>query len=206
MAQITSGLRAILSLPRMYDLVQDLVGAERLRRLLVRDHLRPNAGQRLLDIGCGTARILPHLPAEVHYVGVDLSPAYIDAARAQFAGRGEFHCVDVGQSTVRPFRDFDLALATGLLHHLDDHEVIAMLHTAREALAPGGRLTTIDPCFAPGQSRLAAFTIKRDRGQNVRTPDAYLQLARQVFPHAGVQVRNDLLRIPYNHAILECRR
>ncbi len=206
MAQITTGIRSILSLPKIYDVVQDLIGARRFRDALVQDHLRIQSNQRLLDIGCGTARILPHLPTGIGYVGVDLSPHYIEAARSEFGARGEFQCVDVGAAPADAFRNFDAALATGLLHHLDDDEVLSMLHTARGALADHGRLVTVDPCFTDGQSRLAAFIIGKDRGQNVRTPAAYLALARTVFPKASVTIRTDLLRIPYSHAILECPR
>lgn len=206
MAQITTGVRAILSSPRAYDFTQNLLGAERARSRLLRDHLRPEAGQRLLDIGCGTARILAHLPETVAYMGVDLSERYILAARHEYKDRGEFECVDIGRTDSERFRGFDLALATGLLHHLDDDEAHRMLQIASDALRPGGRLVTIDPCFADGQSTIARYVIERDRGRNVRTAAGYRDLARNVFTDVRVHVRSDMLRIPYTHAILECRR
>lgn len=204
MAQTTTGIRAIFSAPRIYDLAQDLVGAERSRALLVRDYLRPQPLQRVLDIGCGTARILPHLPPTIDYVGVDLSSAYIDAAQRAYGSRGRFLCVDIGRAEGREFRGFNLALATGLLHHLDDGEARNMLAIARDALSAGGRLVTIDGCFVTEQSALARFTIKHDRGRNIRTPEAYEELARSVFRDVRVAVRSDMLRIPYTHTILEC--
>jgi SAM-dependent methyltransferase len=206
MTQITTGFRAIFSAPRIYDFAQDLVGAERSRGILVRDYLRPQPHQRILDIGCGTARILPHFPATVDYVGVDLSEAYIEAAKRAYGSRGSFLCMDIGRADPSTFRNFDLALANGLLHHLDDDEVRNMLAVAFEALAPGGRLITIDGCFDERQSRLARWTIENDRGRNVRTPDAYGDLARSVFGDVRVNVRFDMIRIPYTHTILECIR
>jgi SAM-dependent methyltransferase len=206
MAQTTTGLRAVFSSPRVYDFAQDLVGAERLRAVLLRDHVHPRAGQRLLDIGCGTARVLSHLPQNVAYVGVDLSSAYVDAAKNAYGARGEFHCVDIGGADPGRFEGFDVALAIGLLHHLDDDEALNMLAVAHRALAQDGRLITVDGCFEDGQSRMARYTIERDRGRNVRTPEAYADLARQVFERVQVSVRRDLIRIPYSHAVLECRR
>lgn len=206
MAQITTGFRAVFSSPRIYDLAQNAVGAERSRAKLVRDHLRPQGGQRILDIGCGTASILTHLPLDMAYVGVDLSQTYIDAAARQFGSRGAFHCVDIGHAAPSSFADFDLVLANGLLHHLDDEDVHAMLQVARSALKPNGRLVTIDPCFDDAQSMLARFTIEHDRGRNVRTARAYEALARGVFRGVTTRVRSDMLRIPYTHAVLECHQ
>ncbi len=207
MAQITTGLRSILSLPSAYSLTQNLFGAERLRAIVARDYVRAESGQRLFDIGCGTAQILPHLPAGVKYTGVDLSAPYIDAARALHGDRGEFHCVDVNSvDGGGMFRDFDIAMATGLLHHLDDDQALGMFKIAHAALGPNGRLVTLDGCFAPHQSSAARFIIARDRGRNVRTADQYVALACEVFREVRVAVRDDLLRIPYTHAILECLR
>ncbi|MBC8075788.1 MAG: class I SAM-dependent methyltransferase, partial [Chloroflexales bacterium] len=41
----------------------------------------------VLDVGCGTAGLLPFLDPEVAYIGVDISPTAIDAARARFQDR-----------------------------------------------------------------------------------------------------------------------
>ncbi|RKZ63742.1 MAG: class I SAM-dependent methyltransferase, partial [Candidatus Parabeggiatoa sp. nov. 3] len=46
--------------------------------------------------------------------------------------------------------------------------------------------------------------ISKDRGQNVRTQEGYLELASQVFSNITTDIRHDLLRIPYTHFILEC--
>lgn len=207
MAQITSGLRSILSLPSVYSLTQNLFGAERARAVLAREYVRAEPGQRLFDIGCGTAQLLPHLPENVEYVGVDLSQSYIDAARVTHGDRGEFHCVDVNSvDGGSMFRDFDIAMATGLLHHLDDDQARSMFKIAYAALGPNGRLITLDGCFAAHQSSAARFIIARDRGRNVRTADQYVALASEVFREVRVAIRDDLLRIPYTHAILECLR
>lgn len=206
MAQITSGFRAIFSSPVIYDLAQNAVGAGRSRARLARDHLGLHSGMRMLDIGCGTAAILARLPDGIDYVGVDLSEAYIESARHTFGDRGQFHCVDIGKAEPGAFENFDVVLANGLLHHLDDPHVTTMLHVARAALKSGGRLVTIDPCFDARQSRLARFTIAHDRGRNVRALEGYASLARDVFEDVRAQVRFDMLRIPYTHAILECRR
>ncbi|ODU44535.1 class I SAM-dependent methyltransferase [uncultured Aquimonas sp.] len=205
MSQTTSGLRAALSLPSVYDFVQNLVGAARARRELSAHYLRAESGQLLVDVGCGTGEMLDFLPAGVRYVGFDLSQRYIDAARRRYGERARFECLDVAEAGRLDIHDVDIALAFGLLHHLDDHEVLGLLHALARLLGPNGRILTIDPTLSPGQHPVAAFVARRDRGQNVRSPEAYRALAARVFDRVDCEVRHDLLRIPYSHCILQMR-
>jgi len=203
MSQINSGIRRLLALPAVYDLFQDLVGARALRQRWIRDCLKPFPGARILDIGCGTAEILPLLPEDVSYTGFDMSPAYIEAAKKRYGGRGTFTCETV--EAFAPGDGFDIAMAFGVLHHLSDEESRKVFASARRALKPGGRMVTMDPTFVPDQSPFAHFLVSRDRGRNVRFPEAYAALAREAFPRIGVSTWHNALRMPYDHAILECR-
>lgn len=206
MAQKTSGLRAILSLPTVYEGFQRALGSERLRTTLVARHIRPVPGQRMLDIGCGPGDVLACLPAGVDYVGFDLSESYISAARERYGDRGRFFVGDVGMVELESLGEFDRVLAMGVLHHLSDDEVLRLFRIASAVLRDGGTVTTIDPCFAVGQSRVARYVVSRDRGQNVRSSEEYGALAREWFGDVVVHEFHDLLRIPYTHAVLECRQ
>jgi len=205
MAQVTTGLRSILSLPAAYNLLQNVLGAEKARAILVRDYFPIKPGMRMLDIGCGTAEILRHLPADVEYVGFDASEAYIAQARSRFGGRGEFHAGLVGRTTLSELGAFDFVMAFGVLHHLDDAEADALFALARQALKDDGVLITIDPCYVPGQHTVAHWLISKDRGQNVRDEAGYRQLAAAHFPDVRSTPRHDLLRVPYTYLVLEGR-
>ena len=202
MAQITSGLRRILSDPRVYVATQRVLTSDSRTRRWVDEVLRPVAGQRVLDIGCGPADLLRFLPA-VDYFGFDSSAPYIEAARARFGTRGRFLCERVDAATLEGLGRFDLVLARGVLHHLDDAEAQALFLLARSALAERGRLVTLDACYAQGQSPFAKLLIDRDRGQNVRDAAGYRALAERVFPRVAVVVRHDLMRVPYTHCSME---
>lgn len=205
-AQITSGLRGALSHPGVYGAFQDLLGARRARAWICADYLRMHGGEVVVDVGCGPAHVMDELPRAIEYHGFDLSPAYIAAARAHYGDRGSFHCADVCDLAATPLPPCDLAFAIGLLHHMDDGAARALLLRLHERLAPGGRLVTVDPAYWPAQSRIARWIIGRDRGQHVRTGPAYRALADGVFARVELSRRDDLLRIPYSHAILECTK
>lgn len=179
-----------------------MVGGERGRRTLVRDYVRPAAGARVLDLGCGPGEMLDYLPQNVIYTGIDVSPEYIARAQKRVSVQAEFR---IGDATTAgdDLRSFDLVIVLGVLHHLDDAQARNLFHGAARALKSDGRMVTVDPTFAPGQSGAARAIIARDRGRHVRSPDEYLALATEYFTSVRNSVREDLLRIPYTHCIIE---
>jgi SAM-dependent methyltransferase len=208
MSQITHGLWAVLSNPVLYDLVQNAQGAKRYRRTIAREYVAaaPSHRLRVLDVGCGTAAILPYL-SECSYVGIDMSAEYIEAAKRRYGHRAEFLCVRIGDASFGEWREhFDLALMLGLLHHLEDPEALALLRSVGPSLAPGGRVVAVEPTITEHTHPIGRFLVARDRGRNVRSPEAYQSLARQAFHQVHLVVRHDLLRVPYSHAVLNCSR
>jgi ubiquinone/menaquinone biosynthesis C-methylase UbiE len=205
MPTAAAGIRRLLARAWVYDLLQLAVGSNASHRKFVEEHVRPRPGDRILDIGCGPARILRALPEGVDYVGIDESAEYIEAARKTWGHRGQFHRVDARAAEL-PESDFDVALVMGVLHHLDDGGCWQLLRGAARSLKPQGRLVGIEPVRKPGQARVASWLINRDRGAYVRSPDDYADLARPHFGSVTVEVRNDLLRLPYTHAILQAAK
>jgi cyclopropane fatty-acyl-phospholipid synthase-like methyltransferase len=195
----------ILKFPRAYSLFGALVGGDGRRRFAA-NHVRPFSGQRILDIGCGPADILEVLPSDVEYVGFDESVQYIDAARHRYSQRGEFRQARVTRELIGQYKGFDLVLALGILHHLDDKGCATLLEIAREAIVPGGRFVSLDGCYLDDQSPIARYLLRRDRGQFVRSVREYLELAQGVFGKVGHRVYQDLMRIPYTHLVMECSK
>jgi len=197
-------LSRVLGLPACYKLFSRVVGGESVWRQYLSDYVKPVAGEKILDIGCGPADILDYLPP-VDYTGLDISPEYIASARKRFGTKGRFLCDDVGSATLERERGtFSLVTATGVLHHLDDERAAKLFGLAHRSLRPGGRLITYDGCFVPEQSKTARWLLTHDRGKFVRTPEAYLRLAAARFPEVQAHLRHDLLRIPYTHLITRC--
>jgi SAM-dependent methyltransferase len=197
-------MNTILKFPRIYNLFSRIVGIK-VFSVYVDKYIRPKKGNKILDIGCGTAEILYYLP-KVEYVGLDMNQAYIDYAKKRFGNRGKFLNQRVREGIVNELSlfDFDRVLAKGVLHHLNDDEAIQLFELARSALKHGGRLITFDGCYVKGQPWLARLILSKDRGKYVRTKDEYLSLASNLFKDIQVSIHHDLIRIPYTHIIMEC--
>ena len=204
MAQITNGIRSILNNPSIYSLSQNLFGAAKVRTDFVANFVRPQSGAHVLDIGCGTAEILDYLPG-VNYWGFDINQEYIGQARKKYGNTGHFFCKEFALDDLESLPRFDIALAIGVLHHLNDITVSILLDLVDRALKPGGRFVTLDPCFEVGQNLIARLLISWDRGQNVRTREGYSKLVSSVFPQNLVEVRHKT-GVPYTHCFTECTK
>jgi SAM-dependent methyltransferase len=196
-------VRSILAASWGYRLFGLLIGAQGARATFAREYVRPRPGLRVLDMGCGPGSLVPHLVG-TEYVGFDVNSDYVDAARARFGDRVQVFCGAIEEQESSRFLGFDVAVASGVLHHLDDAQALHMFRLARSSLKPGGRLVTLDGTYTERQSRAAAFLLRQDRGRHVRTTEEYVRLASAEFAEVHAVVRTDLLRIPYTHVILEC--
>jgi SAM-dependent methyltransferase len=195
----------LLAVPAIYRLHGKVIGLGKDRSVYAREHVRARPGDRVLDIGCGPAEILGWMPP-VDYVGFDLSPEYVAAAKRRWGERGRFYCERVSEASLDRHRDFDVVVATGVLHHLDDEEAEKLFRLAHAALVPGGRLVTLDGVWTDDQSRVAKMLLARDRGEHVRRKEAYVELASRVFPKVRPTVREDLLALPYTLLVMECEK
>ena len=201
MAQVTKGIRSVLSIPLVYETFQRVVGSDRVRRELIDKYVHPRAGLRVLDIGCGPGDLINYLPG-VEYTGLDLSASYIASARRRFGDRGRFYAARVSDLDPAELGQFDVVIAKSLLHHIDEDEALHLFDSASAVLAEGGQLVTLDAAYTPEMSRASHFVVSRDRGQSILTPDGYEALARRAFRDVEVTVYHNLLRMPYTHIIM----
>ena len=197
-------IRSILAIPAAYQLWWNLVGGPSLAKVLVNEYIQSSVGSRILEIGCGPGIIVGFLP-ESQYLGFDLSPKYIELARKRFP-KAHFVCERVSQYSLAKEESYDVVLALGIVHHLQDEEARQLFQIAFDALKPGGKLVTIDGVWIDGQSSGARWMLAKDRGEHVRNERGYLGIASQVFSNIKPSIRHDLLRIPYTHLILQCIR
>jgi ubiquinone/menaquinone biosynthesis C-methylase UbiE len=104
--------------------------------------LIPATATRVLDVGCGLGRLTWAIAASGRsVVGVDLSPAMIDRARA--AGALDQVSFRVGNFLELDFssQSFDCVVSAAALHHMDHDAALARMV---RLLSPGGRLIVHD--------------------------------------------------------------
>lgn len=120
------------------------------------DALEIEAGQDVLDVGCGpgalTAELVRRLGAE-HVTAVDPSESFVEACRERHPG------VDVrlGRAEELPYEDgrFDAALAQLVLHFVSDPEAAA--GEMRRVVRPGGLVAASVWDIGDGMRMLRVF-------------------------------------------------
>ncbi len=147
-------------LTRFYDrIVRALVKEQTCKRRLVTQSGLV-AGQRVLDLGCGTATLTIMLKERcpgAHVIGLDADPDILSLARTKAQAASvdiEFH---QGMAHAPPFApaSFDRILSSLLFHHLTSTEKSKALGSARELLRPGGELHVLD--WGKAQNLLMRF-------------------------------------------------
>lgn len=204
MAESDTGLRRLLRVAWIYELLQNLMGADGNIRRFVREDLRPSPGMRILDVGCGTGRLARYL-GPVTYVGYEPNQAYIEAGRRENAGRDvTLHLGYFDETAAQQLEAVDLVVVSAVLHHMSNSEARGLFALLARVLKPGGRVVTLDNVYVPEQGWLARWLISLDRGRDVRTPGGYAALAEGYFGIVDGHVLHHR-RIPYTYWIMTCR-
>jgi 2-polyprenyl-6-hydroxyphenyl methylase/3-demethylubiquinone-9 3-methyltransferase len=147
--------------------------------------IRPLAGKRALDVGCGAGLLcepLARLGAEV--TGIDAAAENIAAARAHAEGAAlaiDYRCADVADLGLA---GYDLVTAMEVIEHVADKPAFVAALTG--ALAPGGLMVLSTPNRTPqsrlllveGAERLGAIPRGTHRWDDFVTPEEMGELLR----------------------------
>jgi cyclopropane-fatty-acyl-phospholipid synthase len=123
---------------------RDLEEAQRTKLELVCTKLGLQAGQRVLDVGCGWGSFALHAAREhgVHVTGVTLSEPQAALARERAARAGLAEQIDIRVMDYRELGavEFDAIASIGMVEHVGSANIDAYARHLAAVLRPGGRL------------------------------------------------------------------
>jgi SAM-dependent methyltransferase len=189
----------LVSVPRLWNLVQDILGAPTFKRELYCSKLTP--GSRLLDFGCASGH-LANAFANFDYYGVDLDPHVIASASQRFKDKANMHFIAADLRT-KPFEKefFDEVLFAGTVHHLTDELLKELLHELDYSLQPGGVIHVFDPVYRPGDTRIQRFVRSIDQGKYTRTTE---QIVGLIKPLNLFEIGEPSYYPPYGALLQDC--
>ena len=209
-------------LAELYDLEHDEVVDD----LPFYREMARRAGGRVLDLGCGSGRLFSALldGGSSRVLGIDASSALLRRAEARIAADdGLRAAADVGRlgllrgdvralATLNVTERFDLAVAVGVVPHLDGPEdVLRLLGGVRSLLAPGGQLVIDDLGPAAMPERDLPLSVDWHRQLNGREVVRRSELIRRESPEGlrvafstiadAVQPDGTIARLPASHKL-----
>ncbi len=144
-------MRLLESAPRRYDFGIRLLSLGRIGRVQARMAEQVGAGERVLDIGCGTGSLALRCAGRAARVtGIDISPQMLDMAREKVEAAGlqdqvelrEMSAIDLDEA----FGDgsFDAIVSSLVFSELSEDEQGFVLRECHRLLREGGRLVIAD--------------------------------------------------------------
>jgi len=134
-------------LTRLYDpFLRVILKGEKFKTLLI-EQAQITPGQRVLDLGCGTATLtimVKRRCPDATVVGLDADAAALALARGKVAAAGVDVELHHGLASSAPFEpaSFDRIVSSLLFHHLKTEHKRLTLKKARELLRPGESFTS----------------------------------------------------------------
>ena len=154
----------ILHAPTSYDLLVRVLtlGRERSLRQRMLHPARLQAGESVLDVGCGTGSLAIEAKRAVLSAGlvhgVDASPEMIARAHRKARKAGLDIAFTTAPAQALPFLDgqFDVVVTSMMLHHLPRSSREQCAREMSRVVRPGGRVLAIDFDPPPRRSGLLA--------------------------------------------------
>ncbi len=176
-----SGIRDILSFPKVYQLWQAPFAQRKLEPLL--KHNDSSDIRRVLDVGCGpgtNARFF----RKREYLGLDINPRYIESATRRFkASHGapcEFRIQDVCEYDPEETERSDFILLNSFLHHIDDENTDRILSRLHNILTADGHIHILD-LVLPDSAGIPRMLARLDRGKHPRSLENWKDIFRKHF-------------------------
>lgn len=171
-------LHRLASHPRVYDLIQAVVGVAELNRRLARRIDEIGRVTWVVDVGGGTGREADLWPGS-RYLCLDQDPLKLQGFTRKYPA-GYSVLADASRLPIRS-QSVDVLLCKNVSHHLPDEVLDAFLGESARVLKSGGRLLFMDAVWQPRRRR-SRMLWALDRGSHPRSEATLHKLIGTRFP------------------------
>ena len=204
MSQRKNQIYNFINNPLIYKIIQGVMSGTSFRNGIIKKNITKN-NLKILDIGCGPAQILEHIP-QCDYYGYDIDDRSIQYAKKKYHQKNyHFYCKKFNKTELKKLPKFDFIIFFGILHHLSNKEVHEILKLCKKIMKKNSKLLTEDPILLENQNVIAKFLIKKDRGLNVRDKQEYINLLKKHFKKIKNKVTHQYF-IPYTWFTTVCSK
>jgi SAM-dependent methyltransferase len=189
---------------KLYELFQFGVARRGTSEIVRNQILKPDGVKKVLDFGCGIGYHSKEFIGS-EYLGIEPLTDCVNKANRIFKN-SENNFIVGDHESLKSIKDssYDLIIALGVLHHINDSIFDEFIKESHRILKVGGRLTTFDPVYHNGQSKISKWVVSRDRGTWIRTTEGYSERIQKIYnQEPSKKIYTNLLRIPYDHIALE---
>jgi SAM-dependent methyltransferase len=165
----------VLDYPLVYLVWQGPFIRSKLRPFLKHNELSQIG--RVLEIGCGPGTNA-HLFQHVDYLGIDINPRYIEAARRRFGDR--FEQADATRFVPRVDESVQAVFMNSFMHHISDDDSRTLLKQMASILPAEGRIHILD-LVLPERASIARWLAVHDRGDFARPLARWKELFCESF-------------------------
>lgn len=195
-------MKRILAYPRIYNLYQSLIGANAYLKHFSETFIETEKYVRMLDMGCGTANIVPFLSSKIDYLGIDFSQKYINYASRKYS-KHTFLCGNICEQN-QINGAFDIIISKGVMAGLNDIELLKMFDVITSLSNKNTRIILSDMNHRNDSSVFEKFIQRHERNKELRSKDDYIRLISQKFKIDKITELNNVYRIPYSRIVFEC--
>lgn len=196
--QRISGFYKLVTFPWFYESFQNLLGAQQARKCFFGEWVQTQDNSNVLELGCGPTSSLAFIRYH-SYHGIDINPQHIAQHQSKISPTVHFETGAAQDVVPHLSKTFDVVLALGFLHHLNDKSVTDLLDAAIEKLRQNGSIFFLEPVYLEKQNRIAKLLKDLDSGKHVRTLDGYCKLMQREGFRFDYRITHDSLRVPYDH-------